>query len=46
MHAQSLYMFRDKDNKKIMDVNSISSGVNIGSIQFDDIRKFKILLKK
>ena len=46
MHAQSLYMFRDKDDKKIVDVNSISSGVNIGSIQFDDIKKIQNSLKK
>ena len=39
-------MFRDKDDKKIMDVNSISSGVNIGSIQFDDIKKIQNSLKK
>ena len=29
-----------------MDVNSISSGVNIGSIQFDDIKKIQNSLKK
>ena len=46
MHAHSLYMFRDKDDKKIVDVNSISSGVNIGSIQFDDIKKIQNSLKK
>ena len=46
VHAQSLYMFRDKDDKKIMDVNSISSGVNIGSIRFDDIKKIQNSLKK
>ena len=29
-----------------MDVNSISSGVNIGSVQFDDIKKIQNSLKK
>ena len=46
VHAKSLYMFRDKDDRKIVDVNSISSGVNIGSIQFDDIEKIQSSLKK
>ena len=31
---------------EIMDVNSISSGVNIGSVQFDDIKKIQNSLKK
>ena len=46
VHAKSIYLGREKNDKNIINVDSISSGINIGTVQYDNTKKIKNSLEE
>ncbi|MAU69712.1 MAG: proline dehydrogenase [Gammaproteobacteria bacterium] len=46
VNAESIYIGKKKSNKKEFEVTSISSGLNLGTIQYDDPKTIKDSLEK